>query len=337
MSQPQYLTRVQDDNQQLQQLLNNPAAFSFERAISVLEQALLIAGFDPELALDIVPSLSLKVQQQSVLSVTEKEQGGYCVEVNLFGLYGANSPLPKQDTIKLQSYEQDDLRAPKQFLDLIHKRLYRLYLDALRKYDVLTQVVEKQNQDYSQLLHAFSGSLGRDDVLPDIAQLLKFAPLFNQPRRGILGLEQILNELLSDIPFTIEQCAERKFLVPAQFKNALGKQCHELGNDLMLGDQLKDRHSKLAIKMGPISQARFDALVNEPTQWQTLVKFIRFYLNTPLEVELQISVPKTEAQQIQLGQQKWGQLGFDTWCFNQASLAKSQDSDAVFINRLKVN
>lgn len=301
-----------------QALLDDASAFSFAQVMSHLQRIVTTRGEDPSRKISVRPALSMALSRAQVVSVVKNEDAFYEVITNFMGLYGASSPLPNFYTDDLIALEQEDQTTTRRFLDVIHQRLYQLYAEAQEKYNSISAVVESQQQLFSQLLHTMVGS--RDDslkkLLPDANQLLSYIGILGSSQRSAQGLQTLLKDLLDGVDVEIEECAERLVQVPARHLSSIGATSCELGVNALIGDQIIDRTSKIVITLGPFSQQGFDQLVNDPVQWDTLVGFIRFYLNTPLEVDIKMNLIKTSAKTLLLGGEQWGQLGSDTWLFS---------------------
>jgi type VI secretion system protein ImpH len=315
-------------------LLDDASAWTFARVVGALTAIVLYRGGDPASLIRIRPRLSLHSSLAEVVSVKRLDTGEYELETDFLGLYGSSSPLPTFYTEELLLLEQEDQTSARLFLDVIHQRLYQLFAASQQKYDSLRSVVEWQQQRYTRLLDCFIGT--RDEalqrLLPDPSQLLRYFGLFSQPRRSAQGLEVLLQDLLTGIPVRVEQCAVRRVRVPARHLSQLGVASCQLGHNSLLGDRLIDRKSKIVIHVGPVDSATFRAEVTEPSHWRQLTAFIRFYLNTPLEVELKAALLQQGSQGAQLGQSRWSQLGVDTWLQKQVASA-----DEVVVSTLRID
>lgn len=317
-----------------QTLLADASGWTFARVMGALTTIVMAQGADPSTHIRIRPRLSLQQARSDVVAVRKLESGGFEVETDFLGLYGSSSPLPSFYTEELLLLEQEDQNSARLFLDVIHQRLYQLFAASQQKYDSLRSVVERQQKGFSRLLQCLIGS--RDDalqgVLPDESQLLRYFGLFAQPRRSAQGLEVLLSDLLSGVPVRVEQCALRRVRVPTRHLSQLGVSSCQLGGNSLLGDRFLDRKSKLLIHLGPVDSATFRQRVTEPAQWQLLTAFIRFYLNTPLDVELRAALLQQGSQGAQLGQARWSQLGVDTWLQKN-----SVNGDEVVVSSLRID
>ena len=315
------------------QLLEDASLWPFSRVLGALTAIVKAQGGDPEQLIRIRPKLSLHQQRSEVVSVRHQDGGYYEIEVNFLGLYGSSSPLPTFYTEELLQLEQEDQVSARLFLDVIHQRLYQLFAASQQKYDSLRAAVEWHQNQFSQLLHALIGTRDSElqQQLPDESLLLKYFGLLALPQRSAQGLESLLADLLSGVQVQVEQCVARKVKVPARHLSSLGRASCTLGNNALVGDQLTDRKSKIRIHIGPIDADTFHHMVADEARWRQLTGFIRFYLNTPMEVELRVILNPQGAQKMELGRPRGSQLGVDTWLNKPVS-----DDNDVLVSTLHV-
>ncbi len=317
-----------------QALLDDASAFSFAQVMRHLQRIVVDRGEDPIREISVRPALSMALSRAQVVSVEKREHGGYEVITNFLGLYGASSPLPNFYTDDLIALEQEDQTSARRFFDVIHQRVYQLYAQAQDKYNSVGAVIEQQQQIFSELLHTVIGS--RDEtlkkLLPDANQLLRYMGLLGGQQRSAQGLQTLLSDLLDGAEVDIEQCSERLMKVPERHLSSIGAKSCQLGVNALMGDQVIDRSGKIVVTIGPLPQQEFDQLVNNQTRWDTLEGFIRFYLNTPLEVDIRLTLEKTSAKTLQLGSSEWGQLGSNTWMFGQNDTTQ----ESLLVSTLKL-
>lgn len=302
-----------------QSILKDGSAFSFNKLISHLHNIVIAKGLSPTQYIRVRPVLTHEVNRSEVVSVTKTDDGIYHVLTSFLGLYGASSPMPMFYTDELINLAQEDQHSTRQFLDIIHQRLYQLHHQVQKKYNSLHNVVELQQQQFSQLLHTITGTRDKklQSNLVDGDKLLAFTSLLGLKQRSAQGLQKLLSDYLEDIDVSIEQCVERKVNVPVKHQSRLGINSCELGNNALIGSQLLDRKAKITIHLGPVDKTKFDHLMNDKAQWKVFEGLIKAYINTPLEIDIKTSLITQAAQAIALGESKWCQLGYDTWLLNE--------------------
>ena len=93
------------------------------------------------------PDLSLAFPAADVARVERTGQNGadLLVTTTFLGLYGVSSPLPTHYTEDLMDEAAADSSVSRDFLDIIHQRLYQLYFQCWSKYRLFIRVAEEQN------------------------------------------------------------------------------------------------------------------------------------------------------------------------------------------------
>jgi len=310
-----------------QALLSDASAFSFSKVLSHLTHIVIARGEDPTKQIQVRPSLSMKLTRSEVVSVIKRDDGVFEVITNFLGLYGASSPLPNFYTDELIALEQEDQTTARRFLDVIHQRVYQLFGQAQQKYSSISGVVERQQQEFSQLLHTITGSREANDKGSN-DHLLPYVGLLSVKQRSAQGLQTLLSGFLGGVEVDIEQWVERTVSVPQKHRSCLGISSCAVGSNALLGDRLSDRDSKIVVHLGPLSQVDFDSLINDKVRWQTLEDLIKAYLTMPLEVDIKISLISDAANGVSLGGNKWCQLGYDTWLLAQQA-PQQKDTDLL--------
>lgn len=324
-----------------QEILSSPKSFSYDRLVSNLYAVVKANGHDPAKKIRIRPALSLQINRSEILSVVKNEHDEYDVTTNFMGLYGTSSPLPSFYTEELMELEQEEQTTARRFLDVIHQRLFQLYSKARRKYDVLSQVVEYQTDDFPKLMHHLIGTSDKEirNSFIDPDSLIRFSGFFANKQRSAAGLKQLLVNYLADleIDVQVEQFVERQVTVPDQHLSSLGLRSCELGNTALVGNIITDNRAKIAIHFGPLTQETFDALVNDKPQWETVKQLIKIYINRPLEVDIKLKMVTQSAQGIQIGGSKWCQLGYDTWLLQSNELQSNDNQEDILVTTLRLD
>ena len=108
------------------------------------------------------PLLSLAFPAADVDRVERDADGELLVSANFGGLYGVDSPLPTFETEDLFDDQCDDRTAARDFLDIIHQRLYYLYATSWSKYRTLIRIVEEQDPAETQRAWSLLGMAEKD-------------------------------------------------------------------------------------------------------------------------------------------------------------------------------
>jgi type VI secretion system protein ImpG len=310
----------------MQDLLSRGHEFSFNQ-IMRLARIVLGAGAVPELPkascreqLRIRPELSLAFPAADVAKVQRCGQDGaeLLVTATFLGLYGVSSPLPTHYTEYLLEERAADSSVSRDFLDIIHQRLYQLYFQAWSKYRLFVGVAEADSWLDRERLFCLIG-LGEKELrssLPDAWSLVRYAGLLTGFPRSAQGLLTLLRDALGMRAVEIEQCVLRKVPVPADQQMCLGLSSTRLGLDTFLRSEMPDRMGKLRIWLGPLSKEDFDSFLPGTLQHEKLAGLVRLYLNEPLEFDLKLTLAAGQARPIRLGDPEGPRLGLNTWSFS---------------------
>src|SRR5882762_10124157 len=129
-------------------LLSEGHRFSFFQAARLLKR---LQGED----LRIRPELSFGFPSADVSSIEQRpDQKGYRLTATFLGLYGVSSPLPAFYTEELL---RDESGAARDFLDIVHQRLYALLLAGWQKYRLFFQLEEAKDPAPLDMLLALCG------------------------------------------------------------------------------------------------------------------------------------------------------------------------------------
>ena len=270
----------------------------------------------------IRPELSLAFPASDVTRV-ERDGANLRVTTTFLGLYGSSSPLPNFYTEDLLDEASNDESVIRDFLDIIHQRLYHLYFQCWSKYRLFIRVVEENNPiDRERLLCLIGlGEKELRDTVADSWSLLRYAGLITQYPRSALGLKTLLRDVFAIKNITIIQNIKRMVPIPADQRLSMGTSCCRLGVDAVLGSEIADQMGKFRIEIGPLSWEGYNDLVPGTPQHEKLARYVRFYLIDPLAVDLKLILAAGEAKPIRLGDPA-ARLGLNTWCFAGETLGE---------------
>ncbi|MFA9460267.1 type VI secretion system baseplate subunit TssG [Thiohalorhabdus methylotrophus] len=299
------------------QLENSPGSFGFLQALRILRRALRREGRDPEQCIRIRPDLSQARPARAVEAVERDADGTYWVTVNLPGLYGARSPLPRFYTEDLLAANQEDQPAPRLLLDALHARLYHLWYRA-RLHGRPAVAAEEGDRRFSGLVAAlvgFEAEGERSDSLP-ARESLRYVKLLGPRQRSAQGLAALLRDAFPGVEFRVRECVPRRVRVPASQRLSLGRQANRLGQTTVVGDEIRERKGKLQVEVGPVDAGTFARWVNDRVEWRRMVRLVRAYLKAPLECELVFRLAPGTAGSLCLGDPDWARLGQSGWLFS---------------------
>ena len=248
-----------------------PEAFTFEQLMRCLclrwqdsyggRDAFLSRGVKvvPLLSLSFPPtdiaSFSMRLPERLPGPQIRRDAAGEDAELPFFtvtatflGLYGASAPLPSFYTEDLLGDEREDLSVTRDFLDIINQTLYRKYYLAGNLCKVAFRTLESREPDIANLQYCLLG-LGHDPLRRSLGitfRDLAHIGLFAHHAKSAAGLEQYLSVLLglsgsACLPsLEVEQCVERRVPVPEDQRCLLGRSNAALGEDAVLGREVRD-------------------------------------------------------------------------------------------------
>jgi len=207
------------------------------------------------------------------------------------------------------------------FLDIIHQRLYHLYFQCWSKYRLIIRVVEENNPIDKERLLCLIG-LGEKELsssMPDAYSLLRYTGILTQYPRSAMGLKTILRDALGMNNIRIIQNIRRMVPIPDDQRMRMLVSGRRLGMDTILGSKIADRTGRFRIRIGPLTWREFNDLLPGTPRNDKLTSLTRFYLTDPLEVELELILAAGEAQPIRIGDPE-AKLGLNTWDFAGSSI-----------------
>ena len=263
----------------------------------------------------IRPELSLAFPASDVTRV-ERDGSNLRVTATFLGLYGSSSPLPIFYTEDLLDEVSSDESVIRDFLDIIHQRLYHLYFQCWSKYRLFIRVVEENNPVDRERLYCLIGLGEKElrDAVPDSWSLLRYAGLLTQYPRSALGLKTLLRDVFAIKSIRITQNVQRMVPIPADQRLSMGTSCCRLGVDTVLGSEIADQMGKFQIVIGPLSWEGYNDLVPGTLLHEKLVRYVRFYLLDPLAVDLKLILAAGEVKPLRLGDPT-ARLAINTWSF----------------------
>jgi len=313
-------------------LLARGHEFSFPQVMRIarLHLATGTAGELPELPgqdrLRVRPDLSLAFPAADVARVehTGPNDDELLITTTFLGLYGSSSPLPTHYTEDLLDESSADGTVSRDFLDILHQRLYQLYFHCWSKYRLFVRVAEERNPADRERLFCLIGLGERElrDSLPDPWSLVRYAGLLTQFPRSADGLQTLLRDALGERRIRVEQCVLRRVPIPGDQQMRMGMTGMALGVSTVLGSEIADRMGKFRLLAGPLKLADFNTLLPGSSRHDKLAGLIRLYILDPLDYDLRVTLAAGEARPINLGGLNDARLGWNSWCFSGDTLGE---------------
>ncbi|MCP4745880.1 MAG: type VI secretion system baseplate subunit TssG [Desulfobacteraceae bacterium] len=242
----------------------------------------------------------------------------YQLTATFLGLYGSCSPLPNFYTEDLLTEQAEDENVSRDFLDIIHQRLFTLLYQGWQKYRLFFQVNEEKDSSNLERLYCLLGlpaaGLGGGDCFS--VKLLRYIGLFTQFPRSALGLSTLLRDALKPTPVNIVPCIFRKAKIPEHQRLKTGVCNHCLGESTFLGEEIEDRMGMFRIQLGPLQQKDFLHYTPGNPGYNELVALTDIFINDPLAYEIELILAENQANTVCLGDKVTSALGVTTWVFS---------------------
>ncbi|WP_025129818.1 type VI secretion system baseplate subunit TssG [Pseudomonas sp. PH1b] len=234
---------------------------------------------------------------------------------NLSGLFGAGSPLPAFYGEQALG-DSEEGNPTRNFLDLFHHRLQRLMLPIWRKYRYRASFKSGALDPFSAQLFALIG-LGGEDIRKarelNWKRLLPYLGLLSLRAHSAALIEAVLRYYFKHADLVIEQCIERRVEILDEQRNRLGWANSLLGEDLVLGERVRDRSGKFRIHITQLDWQRFHEFLPIGFGYQPLCALVRFTLRDPLDYDIRLVLRQEEIRELCIGEQNTCRLGWTSW------------------------
>ncbi len=272
-------------------ILNHSSSYEVFQAVSLLETSLGLDSGDEisfQRMISLAPAPEISFPKGDLRRCEVDEQGRFCLELNLLGLYGVDSPLPQyfNDITSRDGDGRDELRA---FLEMFNKRLYALCFLAWKKFNLFAGS-PGHSTIYHRYLYALSGGAqqdGRFDYAGVLGSRIKSAQGLAATLEDYLGYPVATQE---NVPIWIE----------LEDPDSLGTDLY-LGDNTILGDRIMDVSSKIVITIGPIPIDAAKNLLPGHKQARQLANLVREYLDPAISYEIDLQVTAGEGYHSSLG------------------------------------
>lgn len=317
------------DHPLIEELLAEPHHFSFFQAVNLLERAnpdAVPVGGDGPAAREIVrfrPEVGLGFPAASIASAElvqstdfwGGEESRYRLTANIFGLYGAQSPLPNHYAEDILQEQQDDTTV-RDFLDIFHHRIYSLFYRVWQKYRYPVQFRLGMEDDFTRRFLALVG-LGSPEVQQaaglEPRRLLRYAGLLVQRPRSSAALAALVADWFGGIRTEVTACTGRWVNIRPDDRNRLGQQGCRLGEDMVMGERVYDRSGQYQLSLGPVGLAAYLRLLPDGEDHDLLNKLTRFFVTDNLDAELEVRLLGSEVPPLQLDSDQPPRLGWTSW------------------------
>lgn len=261
---------------------------------------------------------SLGFPGSDIQSVQFFEENGVLrarLRINLIGLFGSGSPLPAFYGEQALG-DREEGNSTRDFLDLFHHRLQRLLLPIWQKYRYYARFKSGAVDTFSERLFALIGvggvQLRQADEL-NWKRLLPYLGLLSLRAHSAALIEAVLRYYFKHADLFIEQCIERQVDILDEQRNRLGLANSRLGEDLMLGEQVRDRGGKFRVHIRELDWERFHEFLPIGNGYQPLCALVRFTLRDPLDYDLRLELRHDAVRELRIGAENLCRLGWTSW------------------------
>jgi type VI secretion system protein ImpH len=238
------------------------------------------------------------------------------------GFFGVNGMMPSfyTDDIAGQIHyaKYEGTRA---FFDIFTNRTMALYFQAACKHRVQHRFDEQGAAAILPMQLALAGQrpaksahLDHDAVVAHYAALLRHRPV----SAGLI--EGVLAEYF-DLPIRIEQFVGAYDQLRQNELCVLGMQCATLGEGAVLGDRVRERHTRARLHVGPLSSADYERFLPGATGIAALEQLLALFATPTIRFELHLILRAADVRPSSLEAQYGSRLGYDSRLASSAAKA----------------
>ncbi|RMX04249.1 type VI secretion system baseplate subunit TssG [Corticibacter populi] len=357
----------------LQRLLRQPEVFGFFQAVRLLvlarqrphglEEGLARAS-DAAVRLGAYASMAFPAAEIQSLHLME-EAGPPQLRVNFLGLYGPSGVLPSHYTQWLMRQRQQRNEGAAAFLDIFNHRALLLFWLAWARHN---PAVMQELADTSGIVHHVYDliGMGTPGLLPGRSArqqartpahgqagtpaaaapsgcppadaLGYYSGLIGQRPHGSTAMAQIIGDYCG-VPASAQPCLGTWQPVPQ--RSRLGSASAKLGQSALLGSRYWDRQATLRLRLGPLSQAQFEALLPHRPKLVKAVALARFMSAMAPDLRLQLRLAAREVPALRLQAPPGtaapasppsppARLGWNTWLAGRRKTTPADDCEFHF-------
>ena len=232
------------------------------------------------------PWLSLAFPPSELLECEERETTPrFSLTATGFGLYSTMGPLPTFYTEELLDDARRDESIARDFLDIINNHLYHLLYAAEHHNRLERRTVESRRPVPAHIQFCLMGQAAPSLREPGLPQAV-LTELLTHRSRSAAQLENYLSHVLGRSDVEVQQCVERRVNIPRIQRCRLGEANAVLGENAVLGSQVRDSTGKFRLHLHSVSARDMRYFLPGNAGYTALHEHIRRYLDTPLEYDL---------------------------------------------------
>jgi len=259
---------------------------------------------------------------------SERGRGKQGLRVCFAGILGAVGVLPYHYTELAVERQHLKDEALGDFLDVLQERTIAFFYRAWLKYRLpfAFEHAERWRLDSDGASRAIAALVGlgtgrlRDRPPEGASGWLHFSGHFARPTRTAHGVEGIVSEVVG-VRARVQQFVGQWIELAGDERSRLGSRAEprgrhaRLGSELVLGERVWNRTSRICVTVGPLDRPRFRRFQPRRKAFEDLVGLVRSYLGTQTDVEYVWIVAGDEVQPMRLGGEPddAGRLGWTSW------------------------
>jgi len=323
----------------MRRLEEEPQAFSFFRALWLLEQAqpdavrVGMTGPARDETVRLRPAGSLDFPTADVRRIERRESSpAFSLISPILGLYGVTSPLPSFYTTDILHREmregEDEARV---LFDVMNHRLmsllYRAWLKYRWEFAFEPGAVDRTSQFLMGWLGLATEGL-QDRVGVPAGRLLRYAGAITQRPRNASSVAGVVSDYFGEIPVVVQQCVSRWVRLEVSDQNRIGAMNSTLGGDITIGERVLDRMGKCRLRIGPLELNDWERLRPGGPEFGRLCALMRYLMPDFLLFDFELVLARESVPRLQLnGAGDSAKLGWSSWALSDAADA---DKHVVF-------
>ncbi len=263
---------------------------------------------------------SLAFPASEIEEIEQLPDGALRMTVNFLGLIGPQGVLPYHYTQLVAQRLQKRDRGLRDFLDIFHHRILSLFYRSWEKSHFPVGFERDGRDPISRHVRDLVGMAGEPPAGAEARPgdpLLFYAGLLLAQPRSALGLEQLL-EGVFDVPVEVEQFVGEWYTPVGETQCVVSddeRVAGRLGLGALVGDAVWDRQTKVRLRLGPLSRARYEDFLPGGAAHEELRQVTRYYGGEVLDFGVQLVLARDEVPPCILGGEDGDglPLGWSTW------------------------
>jgi type VI secretion system protein ImpH len=266
---------------------------------------------------------SLKFPPSQIHSLAQAEGSAPRMEVNFIGVFGPLGVLPKYMTELVAQRVRVGDTALREFLNIFNHRLTSFFYRAWEKHHFTVGYERDRTDPITRYLLALVG-LGspllqnRQPVTDTL--LVFYSGLFGLGSKPAVALEAAVGDYFNvDVEVEPFVGTWRKLDDQDQCFLEQSTESDMLGFGAVVGDEVWDRQSRVRLRIGPLTRARYEDFLPSGSAWPALRAVAKTFCGNDLEFEIQLILRQDDVPACRLGDPEADgpALGWTSWIKSQ--------------------